>query len=211
MTLRVSLVCSAGLVIALGASPRLQERSTATYRIDGRRSRFTIDVGKTGAFSFVAGHAHEVETQEISGAIEFTPEDLERSAVHLEVPTASLRVTGKGEPPDDVPQVQETMLSERVLDVKRYPEILFESTTITSVAAGGSSYSVVGRITLHGVTKSISLPVALRQASDTLTASGATSIKQTDFGITPVSVAGVVKVKDDLGLSFTIVAARSPG
>jgi polyisoprenoid-binding protein YceI len=103
------------------------------------------------------------------------------------------------------------MLSERVLDVKRYPEILFESTTITSVAAGGSSYSVVGRITLHGVTKSISLPVALRQASDTLTASGATSIKQTDFGITPVSVAGVVKVKDDLGLSFTIVAARSPG
>jgi polyisoprenoid-binding protein YceI len=210
MTLRVSLLCSAGLAIALGVSPRPQERSTATYRVDGRRSRFTIDVRKTGAFSFMAGHAHEVETREISGAIEFTPENLERSAVHLEVPTASLRVTGRGEPLDDVPQVQETMLSERVLDVKRYPEIRFESTKITSVA-GGSSFSVIGRITLHGVTRSISLPVAVRLASDTLTASGATSIKQTDFGITPVSVAGVVKVKDDLGLSFTIVAARPPG
>ena len=35
---------------------------------------------------------------------------------------------------------------------------------------------------------------------------GKFTIKQTDFGIKPVSVGGVVKVKDELAISFTIVA-----
>jgi hypothetical protein len=41
---------------------------------------------------------------------------------------------------------------------------------------------------------------------DTLTATGKFTIKQTDFGIKPISVGGVVKVKDDLNINFTIVA-----
>jgi hypothetical protein len=39
-----------------------------------------------------------------------------------------------------------------------------------------------------------------------LTATGRFQVKQTDHGITPVSVAGVVNVKDALDISFTIVA-----
>jgi hypothetical protein len=40
--------------------------------------------------------------------------------------------------------------------------------------------------------------------------SGETALRQTDFGLQPVSVAGVVKVKDELGLALTIVARASP-
>jgi hypothetical protein len=36
-------------------------------------------------------------------------------------------------------------------------------------------------------------------------------VKQTDFGITPVSVAGVVKVKDALDVEFTLVAEARNG
>ena len=41
---------------------------------------------------------------------------------------------------------------------------------------------------------------------DRLTATGKFVIKQTDFGITPISVGGVVKVKNELNITFTIVA-----
>jgi len=39
-----------------------------------------------------------------------------------------------------------------------------------------------------------------------LTATGKFAIKQTDFGIKPISVGGVVKVKDELTITFTISA-----
>jgi hypothetical protein len=34
-------------------------------------------------------------------------------------------------------------------------------------------------------------------------------VKQTDYGITPVSVGGVVKVKDALNVEFTVVAVAT--
>ena len=39
-----------------------------------------------------------------------------------------------------------------------------------------------------------------------LTATGKFTIKQTDFGIKPISIGGVVKVKDELNITFTIAA-----
>jgi uncharacterized protein YbjQ (UPF0145 family) len=42
--------------------------------------------------------------------------------------------------------------------------------------------------------------------ADRLTARGAFEIKQTDFGISPISVAGVVKVKNELAISFALAA-----
>jgi hypothetical protein len=41
---------------------------------------------------------------------------------------------------------------------------------------------------------------------EALTADGTFSIKQSDYGITPISVAGAVAVKDVLAISFTVLA-----
>jgi len=40
---------------------------------------------------------------------------------------------------------------------------------------------------------------------DEVTGTGRFSLKQSDYGITPVSVAGVVSVKDALDITFTVV------
>jgi polyisoprenoid-binding protein YceI len=197
--------CLAAIVIIIttagtytrGAAPR-------TFQIDPARSRFVIDVGKAGLLSFAAGHAHEVETRAIEGAVEFDPQAPLASTVRMQIDSASLRVTGKGEPAKDVPEVQSIMLGERVLDVRRYPTIVFESTTVARATAA-DTYSVTGRLTLRGKTLSLAIPVKAQVAGDTLTATGRTTIKQTEYGITPISVAGVVKVKDELAISFTIV------
>ena len=57
----------------------------------------------------------------------------------------------------------------------------------------------------------MSVPVAARIEASGLTASGRFALKQTDYGITPVSIGGVVSVKDTLNISFTIVGKYVSG
>jgi polyisoprenoid-binding protein YceI len=204
--MKKSLVIAA----ALAGAAMLHAQGTQTFHVEPAKSLFTLDVGKTGLFSSMAGHAHVVETRAIEGTVEFDAQAIAKSSVRVRIDAASLRVAAKGEPPDDVPKVQEMMLSERVLDVHRYPAIVFESTSVAPATGAREplTLSVTGKLTLHNVTKTITVPVTVRVEGETLTAKGETTIKQTDFGISPVSVAGVVKVRDAVGISFSIAAKR---
>ena len=196
-------------VAAVATSAALVAAGPRTFDVDTQRSRALIDVGKTGAFSF-AGHTHEVEAPLTSGVIHLDTDALSSSDVRLAFNAAALRVTGKGESAGDVPKVTETMLGEQVLDAKKFPTIAFES---TSVAAKGATPSidltVTGKLTIRDTTRSVTAPVAIKVDGAMLTATGKFSIKQTDYGIKPVSVGGVVKVKDELTITFVLVARSS--
>jgi polyisoprenoid-binding protein YceI len=205
--MRNAVACTLVLTGSLAAT--LLAAGPRTFTADADRSRAVIDVGKSGAFSF-AGHTHEVEAPLKDGLIHLDPEAPAKADVKLTFNAAALRVTGKGESKDDVPKVQETMLGEQVLDAKKFPTIVFESTTVTSSpgkgAAPGLDLTVGGRMTIHGVTKPVTAPVSVKIDGNSLTATGRFTIKQTEFGIKPISVGGVVKVKDELAISFTVVA-----
>ena len=200
--LRPILALCLGLMAAapLGTAAR-------TFRIDPARSRASIAVGKAGAFSF-AGHTHEVAIPAVAGTVMVEADAVERSTVQLEIDAARLTVTGKGDPPKDVPEIQRVMVSDKVLDVDRFPKILFQSTGVTVERRTGTTLdlNVAGTLTLHQVARPIRVPVHADIEADTLTASGRFQVKQTDHGIKPVSVGGVVNVKDALDISFTIVA-----
>jgi len=180
------------------------------YAVDTARSHVTIEVGKAGVLSFAAGHTHEVEGPIGTGTVDVNGEDPSRSRIRILIRTADLKVSASGEPPDDVPKVQETMDSEKVLDVGRYPAIVLESTSITVKERHADALELVvaGRLTIRDVTRDISVPVHVELSPDGLVATGHFSIRQTTFGITPISVGGVVKVKDALDISFTIAARR---
>jgi polyisoprenoid-binding protein YceI len=139
--------------------------------------------------------------------------DLSRSSVTLAFQAAALRVTGKGDPPGDVPKVQEAMVGPKVLDAARFPQIVFTSRKVEGgpVGTGAFELRVEGDLALHGVTKPLTIPVRVEKAADgTLTATARTALKQTDFGIKPVSVAGVVNVRNELDLALRIVARPAP-
>jgi len=193
--MKKALACT----LALAFSLSLSAAGPRTFTVDADRSRATIDVGKAGAFSF-AGHTHEVEAPLTSGVVHFDPDMPSRSDVRLEFSAAAMRVTGKGESAGDVPKVQQTMLGEMVLDAKKYPTITFEGTGVSA------RNDVTGRLTIHGVTRPVTALVALKVDGANLTATGKFTIKQTDFGIKPISIGGVVKVKDELNITFTIAA-----
>jgi polyisoprenoid-binding protein YceI len=199
------IVSVGGVVgLALGLAPA----AAPIYNVVPDKSVIRIEVGKGGVFGFAAGHTHEV-VGPIRGTVSADPGDLPHASIRLEIQAARLRVTGKGEPPDDVPKVQERMLGDEVLAVARHPEITFRSTSIAVASRNASDIDlrVTGELTLHGQTKSITVPVRARLDARALTASGTFSLKQIDFGIKPISVGGVVSVKDTLSIHFTVTAA----
>jgi polyisoprenoid-binding protein YceI len=200
------LILATALTVVLSGGHPLGAAASRTFAVDPEQSHALIAVGKSGAFSF-AGHTHEVEAPLTSGLVHLDIDDPSRSDVRLEFNAAAMRVTGKGESASDVPKVTATMLSDAVLDVNRYPAITFESTSVTGKgSAAAFDLSVAGKLSIHGKTQTVTAPVSVKVAGNQLTASGRFLIKQTDFGITPVSVGGVVKVKDELNITFTIAA-----
>ena len=104
------------------------------------------------------------------------------------------------------------MLSDQVLDVARYPKITFESRQILVSSSSGDAVAlrVNGALTLHGTTRPVAASVRVRFTSSGLTAEGRLSLRQSEFGMRPVSAAaGTVRVKDDVEVAFTITATRS--
>ena len=102
------------------------------------------------------------------------------------------------------------MQSGKVLDAARYPTVAFESTAVSVASRAGAAVNltVSGQLTIRAVTQPVTVPVHVTLTADALTATGAFVVKQTAYGITPISVAGVVVVKDALNIGFTIVAHR---
>jgi polyisoprenoid-binding protein YceI len=178
------------------------------YQVDSAASEVLIQVGKAGLFKF-AGHTHEVAAPISQGRIEADAADLSRSSVSLTFEAGALRVTGKGDPPEDVPKVQEAMIGPKVLDAPRFAQIVFTSRKVTGKPAGASGFDlqVEGDLALHGATRPLTIPVHVEKAADgSITATAKTVLRQTDFGMKPVSVAGVVNVRNELDLSFRVVA-----
>ena len=182
------------------------------YVVRSEASTITVHVGRSGLLKF-AGHEHEVISSEVEGEVVADPDDLGASSVRLRVPTAGLRVSGKGEPAKDVPKVQARMESADVLDIARFPEVTFTSRSVTGrrVAPGTYSLTLGGDLTLHGVTRAVELPLDVALDADTLSASGRLRLRQTQYGMEPVSVAGVVNVKDEVAVDFRIVARVRTG
>lgn len=165
----------------------------AEKTIDVTKSVLTIHVGKTGAFS-MAGHEHWIDAPISHGQLT----DGAGARVDFTVDARRLKVRADKEPVKDLPKVQEAMQSE-VLESEKYREIVFHSTQVTST--GGQSWQVTGTLTLHGVSQ----PVTVEVRGEGAIYSGRARIKQTDFGIKPISAGGgTVRVKDELEITFQV-------
>jgi polyisoprenoid-binding protein YceI len=194
------------LVMALLVAPSAWA-APRSYVIDPAASSVRIHVGKSGAFSF-AGHTHDVVAPAVAGEIAADPADLGGSRVSLTFEAGALKVLPEGEPAGDPPKVEAAMLGPKVLDVARFPTITFKSQRVTGREAGGGAYllEIAGEMALHGVTRALTLPVRVEVAGDTLTATGKAVLRHDQFGMQPVSVAGVVKVKNEVQVAYRFVA-----
>jgi hypothetical protein len=175
--------------------------AAARQEIDASRSTITVRVFKSGLFRAFADN-HEIEAPIRNGYVE----DGEPARVQIEVDAQRMLVLDPALSPHDRTQVQTRMLGPEVLDVNRFPSIRFESTSIDRVDATG--WTVRGQLTLHGQSRPVTIKV-VREAGHYR---GSMSLRQTDFGITPITVAaGAVKVKDALTIDIDIVTHSTAG
>jgi hypothetical protein len=166
--------------------------------IDPDRSTLTVFVYKSGLFSAFADD-HIIRAPIASGSIS---EDSPR-AVEIIVRSASLQVLDPKLAADKRSEVQSRMLGPEVLDTEKYPDITFTSTSIE--AAGADRWTVTGRLSIHGKTRPATFSVARQDGRYR----GTVVVKQRDFEIQPISIAGgAVKVKDELKVEFDIAAPR---
>ena len=204
---RPSLVVA---LIVIGAACAVRAQGREMFQIR-KGTSVTVQVSKGGLLSF-AGHEHEIVAPATEGQIVLDRADVARSNVRLVFDAAAAKVTGKGEPAADVPEVQRVMESDAVLDVKRYPTITFESRAVSRVSpsAAAMTLKIEGDLMLHGVTRRVTAQsVQVRVEGDRLIAEGKLEIRQSDFGIRPVTAAGgTVRVKDEVTIVFAITADR---
>jgi len=165
--------------------------------MDIEHSTMTVHVYRAGLFSF-AGDNHEIQAPIASGAL-----NEPARTVELRVDVRRMRVLDPNLSADKRSQVQEKMLSPDVLDPDRYPEISFRSTRVDEKSS--NNFSVSGNLTLHEQTRPISVSVVRTQSHYR----GSATIKQTDFGIKPISIGGgTIKVKDEVRIDFDIVTLQ---
>jgi len=176
--------------MALGRSATAAERP-----IDVERSTLTVHVFKSGLFSAFADN-HIIRVPLADGRVS----EEGTLSVEIAVRTAQMTVLDPALSADKRAEVQARMQGPEVLDSARYPELRFASTRIEP--AGANEWRVTGDLSLHGVTRSLTFPVARHDTHYR----GVASIRQRDFGIQPISIAGgTVKVKDELRIEFDIV------
>ncbi len=183
------------LVLAAGLSPSMLLCQSRT--IDAEHSGLKVRVFKTGFFSAFA-HNHEIDAPITQGAVGTS----EPASVELSVDARKLRVVDPEVSEKDRSDIQKTMLGPEVLNSEHFPEIVFKSTAVEP--NGADHWTVHGELTLHGQTRSVAVDVSYRAGHYT----GQATLKQTEFGVKPVSIAGgTVKVKDAVRVEFDIQLA----
>jgi polyisoprenoid-binding protein YceI len=150
----------------------------------------------------------------ISGTVTFDPENPGAIKGRIIVQANSLHLGN--------PMQKEHLHSDKWLDVARYPEITFEVGSLKNVRTQGNvtTADVTGKMSLHGVTKTITVPVRITYLKDKLKARTGKDgdllviradfkIKRSDFGINPGQMEE--KVSDEIELNLSIAGAAQRG
>src|SRR5271156_431892 len=178
------------------------------YVIDSRASRFTVEASATGLLARM-GHNPVIGIRDFSGEMKFDPDKLQAGSFRLVIKSASLSV--QNDISDKDLREIERLMNQEVLETAKFPEIVYEATSIsvTKMADMLCSATLNGNLTMHGVTRNQTIVVRVALLGSMLRASGDFTLDQTDYNIKLVSVAGgALKLKDELKFSFEMVARR---
>lgn len=184
------------------------------YFVDPDRSVVTIRVYRAGPLARL-GHNHVVTSGTESGTV-WTGAGPAGSGFELQLPVSALVVDDPaarqaagpefaGEVPQDAREgTRRNMLRPEVLDAEVFPEII-----VRADALGGTWEAPVAsaRMTLRDRTLVRKVPLTIVRSPEEIVARGTFRVLQSEFGITPFSVAGgAIQVADELDVGFEIRA-----
>jgi polyisoprenoid-binding protein YceI len=145
-----------------------------TYKVESYHTQISFSISHLG-FSYFSGFFSGA-----SGTLTLDPAKIGISKLDVSVPVQSLLTT--------VPILDSELKGEQWFDTAKFPTATFVSTKITKTSSDGAT--IVGDLTLHGVTKPVTLKARLVGAgtnpldkSFTIGFEATGAIKRDDFGI----------------------------
>lgn len=183
---------------------------TLRFRLEPSQSRFIIRTFSGGLLWF-KGHDHFIAARDFTGEALLTPGTISPASLQFTVRADSLAET-RDVFTEQQKQIINKEIRELVLEIAKYPEIIFKSTGVTGRLTSGGQYEaqIAGALTLHGVTRRIVLPALVTLSGHTLRAQGEFEMKRGDYGVKATSALhGTIRVRDKLKLMYDIVANQS--
>ncbi len=213
---RVALVLGLAGLLATGSAPA--QDSAQRYVVDAAQSEVYWLVSKAGALARL-GHNHTVAIGDLRGNVTVNSADLAKSQFDLEFTVASLVIDnaalrGRLGPDfasvpseNDIAGTRKNMLSERVLDGEKYPQIRI--TGVGPVAAGGKNELSV-KIEMLGRTIDLKVPTEVTIEGERLSAKGEFELDHADLGMKPfTALAGALQVGETLSFTYDVTARRA--
>ena len=141
------------LALALGASAQAQTPPTRDpaqiqaghYTVDSGHTQVGWRVSHMGFSNYTGGFS------DVSGTLDLQPKDPAAAKMSVKIPVASVATTSA--------KLTDELKGEQWLDAGKYPDMTFVSTKVAP--AGKDKAKVTGDLTLHGVTKPVTLDVTL--------------------------------------------------
>jgi polyisoprenoid-binding protein YceI len=199
------------ILLALGGPSRTFSSApqATTYELDPKMGKFIAHAFAGGLFWF-KGHDHYLAAREFSGEVQATPGTITPASLRLVVKAGSLEETGSV-----FTDAQKKIINKEVHDIvllpDKYPDIVFQSTSVTAkpVASGQYDVRIVGNLTLLGVTRQETIPVKVSLTNNDLQAVGQFSIDRGDYKVKATSAFhGLVRVRDKVRFEFDVVGHR---
>ncbi|HEY2614723.1 MAG TPA: YceI family protein [Chthoniobacterales bacterium] len=171
-------------------------RANEVFKFDPARSTIAFHV------RHMLGTARGKFTK-FSGTIEFDREHPENSSVIATIRTGSIDTA--------IAKRDEHLRGADFFNVQKFPEITFRSRQLRQT--GPNSGDIVGDLTMHGVTRSITLKVKLVEGSDRQTQRWRVTtapISRREFGLAwSKSIEAVSMIGDEVAVEIEIEASRA--
>ncbi|PZS19779.1 MAG: hypothetical protein DLM60_09655 [Pseudonocardiales bacterium] len=139
----------------------------------------------------LASMGHDVTMRVTSLSLDVGDDD----GVTVDLDAGSLRVTTEAVKESDRKEIEKN--TEKTLEVRKHPKIQFRS---VSMVRDGDLARIKGDLTLHGVTKTISVEAR----DDGKHWNAKVSLDQREYGIKPYSKFGALKVKPDVEVNISV-------
>ncbi|UDY37449.1 YceI family protein [Dermatobacter hominis] len=177
------------------------------YRIDPERSSATVHVTEE-----LAGADNEVElvTHGIAGDVGVGPGADGRAA---SVRLGAIAVNVEQLESDN--SLRDKMIRHEFLESSEHPEVRLDDATVSlpddASATEVDGATIDGTLHVKGVDRPTTWSVDASVEGDTLTATATTTIKMSDFGVGPISKAGLVGTEDDMEVALRLTAVDGRG
>jgi polyisoprenoid-binding protein YceI len=133
----------------------------------------------------------------------------------VEIDARTLKETRSELNSADQQTVQRQVLGPEVLDVAKHPVIRFTARGVTLGEGEPKALrgELTGDLSLHGVERSVRIPIQVSVRGDTAHVSGEAVFNQSEFGIKPMNrMLGAVQVQDRVTVDLVVALVREePG